>query len=195
MSLGACPNWPELLSLRFESSAGSAEPEGLAAALAHFDSCPACRREACRIDPTLVFRRLPAAELDFAVEAERMRLAVAGMRASERFETRLWRRHAPWTRLRGRGGRGVRWAAAAALVAASLFVGGRGELAGPSAVGPDRADLSRSPVGGAQPARYPAAPRAAESAVEDLGRPDARIYQLDGDRLSVVMIVDESLDV
>jgi hypothetical protein len=31
--------------------------------------------------------------------------------------------------------------------------------------------------------------------LEDLDRPDARVYQLGGDGVSVVMIVDETLDV
>lgn len=208
--MSACPNWRELLEPRFERPKAMAadiatEPEGLALALAHFDACPACRREACRIDPTLIFRRLPAAALDFDVEAERMILAVAGMRASERVETR----HAMalgrplggplGRRLRGHG---ARWALAAGLAAASLVLGGRGDhggqvdLAG-SRLEPGRA-ASLAVSGEVVPAsfdRLEAVPAAVESAVEDLGRPDARIYQLDGERLSVVMIVDEKLDV
>lgn len=192
--MSACPNWRELLNLRFESSA---EPEGLADALAHFDACPACRREACRIDPTLIFRRLPAADLDFEVEAERMRLAVGGMRASERVEGRATAlgRHPLGRRLRSQG---VRWALAAGLAAASLMLGGRSDLA--DAVGHQEwawRSPSTSLFGGVVPARFvPAqAPAAVESAVENLGPPDARIYQFDGERLSVVMIVDEKLDV
>ncbi|MEP7011926.1 MAG: hypothetical protein ABJC13_16500 [Acidobacteriota bacterium] len=204
--MSACPNWRELLAPRFERSP-NAEPEGLAEALAHFDACPACRREACRVDPTLVFRRLPAAELDFDLEAERMMLAVAGMRASERVErvegraatlSRHPLSHPISRRLRGQG---LRWALAAGLAGASLLLGGRGEWAAnpaDSAGRPqDAAPLAASDGaggGGAMPARFEA-PAAVESAVEDLGRPDARIYQLDGERLSVVMIVDEKLDV
>jgi hypothetical protein len=193
--MSACPNWRELLGSRFVSSS-SAEPEGLGEALAHFDACPACRREACRIDPTLIFRRLPAAALDFDVEAERMLLAVAGMRASERVEFR----HATalgsplGRRLRSHG---ARWALAAGLAAASLVLGGRSDLAGGSAPQLAGSAASVALSGGVAPARLDslAAPAAVESAVEDLGRPDARIYQLDGERLSVVMIVDEKLDV
>ncbi len=195
--MSACPNWLELLAPRFERSP-DAEPEGLAEALAHFDSCPACRREACRIDPTLVFRRLPAAALDFDLEAERMMLAVAGMRASERVEgraTTLSRHplsHPISRRLRGQG---LRWALAAGLAGASLLLGGRGEWAANPADSVGRPqDAASLALSGAMPARFEA-PAAVESAVEDLGRPDARIYQLDGERLSVVMIVDEKLDV
>ncbi|HEV7667662.1 MAG TPA: hypothetical protein VGS22_03995 [Thermoanaerobaculia bacterium] len=208
--MSACPNWHELLASRFDSKAAKAsnvsntEPEGLAEALAHFDACPACRREACRIDPTLIFRRLPAAALDFEVEAERMRLAVAGMRASARVETR----HATalgrplGRRLRSHG---VRWALAAGLAAASLVLGGRGDLADAAGRPRHAAPLgvvSGGAPGGVIPARLDGfvgldrpSPAAVESAVEDLGRPNARIYQLDGERLSVVMIVDEKLDV
>ncbi|HXU34404.1 MAG TPA: hypothetical protein VN851_27840 [Thermoanaerobaculia bacterium] len=201
--MNACPslNWRELLAPRFERSSSNAEPEGLAEALVHFDACPACRREACRIDPTLIFRRLPAAALDFDLEAERMRLAVAGMRASERVETR---RAAAFGG--GLGGRplarrlrshGVRWTLAAGLAAASLVLGGRGDLAGSGGRPLSGRAGSLAVTGGAVPARLDRfqAPVAVESAVEDLGRPEARIYQLDGERLSVVMIVDEKLDV
>lgn len=188
--MSACPNWRELLHSRFDPKAP--EPEGWVDALAHFDGCPACRREACRIDPTLVFRRLPAAALDFDLEAERMRLAVAGMRASERVEGRVSAISIrPLSRrLRGQG---LRWALAAGLAGAALLLGGRGELAGSGA----RQAAPLSLADGAAQARFDPvqAPAAIESAVEDLGRPDARIYQLDGERLSVVMIVDEKLDV
>ena len=196
--MSACPNWRELLSSRFDPK--TPEPEGLADALVHFDGCPVCCREACRIDPTLVFRRLPVAALDFDLEAERMRLAVAGMRASERVEGRaatisirpLSRR------LRGQS---LRWALAAGLAGASLLMGGRGDLADAQSSGTPgarpRIAASLGLSGGAVPARFgpDQAPVAIESAVEDLGRPDARIYQFDGERLSVVMIVDEKLDV
>jgi hypothetical protein len=208
-AMNACPNWPALLAPRFERKAApnaednAVESESLADALAHFDTCPACRREACRIDPTLVFRRLPAAALDFEVEAERMRLAVAGMRASERVETRHATAGSPLgRRLRNRlHSHGARWALAAGLAAASLVLGGRSDLAGPAGEPSGRAAFSRGvsegAPGGVMPARFDRlpSPAAVESAVEDLGRPNARIYHLDGERLSVVMIVDEKLDV
>ncbi len=195
--MSACPNWRELLATRFDRSFGSADPEGLDLALAHFDTCPACRREACGIDPTLVFRRLPAVVLDFDAEAERMRLAVAGMRASERVLTRRATAQGRPYGNRWRG-RAARWAAAAGLAAASLLLGSRGDLAAP---GSGRSPLSAerpafsAVVGDASLARLEPAPTAVESAVEDLGHSDARVYQFDGERLSVVMIFDEKLDV
>ncbi len=195
--MSACPNWRELLADRFDRP--TAEPEGWGEALAHFDGCPICRREACAIDPTLVFRRLPAPSLDFDVEAERMMLAVAGMRASERVMGRATGSFGLRTS-RGRGGaaRWARWGIAAGLAATTLFLGRPGELPAPGQ-GPLRsARIEASASAGgfqASHARLGVEPAAIESAVEDLGRPNARIYQLDGERLSVVMIVDEKLDV
>ena len=59
-------------------------------ALSHLDSgCPECWREALAVDPTLIFRRLPAPELTPAQEAEEVeaaRLAVAAMRTASRLE-------------------------------------------------------------------------------------------------------------
>ncbi|HXO30062.1 MAG TPA: hypothetical protein VOA80_22120 [Thermoanaerobaculia bacterium] len=59
-------------------------------ALSHLDSgCPDCWREALAVDPTLIFRRLPAAELTAAQEADEVeaaRLAVAAMRTASRLE-------------------------------------------------------------------------------------------------------------
>src|SRR6202023_4044453 len=57
-------------------------------ALSHLDSgCPDCWREALAVDPTLIFRRLPAAELTAAQEADEVeaaRLAGAAMRPPRR---------------------------------------------------------------------------------------------------------------
>jgi hypothetical protein len=59
-------------------------------ALSHLDTgCPECWREALAVDPTLVFRRLPAPELTAAHEAEEVeaaRLAVAAMRTASRLD-------------------------------------------------------------------------------------------------------------
>ncbi len=59
-------------------------------ALRHLDTgCPDCWREALAVDPTLIFRRLPAPELTAAQEADEVeaaRLAVAAMRTASRME-------------------------------------------------------------------------------------------------------------
>jgi hypothetical protein len=59
-------------------------------ALSHLDTgCPHCWREALAVDPTLIFRRLPAPELTAAQEADEVeaaRLAVAAMRTASRLD-------------------------------------------------------------------------------------------------------------
>ena len=85
--------------------------------------------------------------------------------------------------LRGRG----RWAAAAVLAAAMLSI--------PA----DRLWEARHAERAAAPTVARAVPAAfAEPelpTVEGVNRPGARVYNMDGEGMSVVMIVDESLDV
>ncbi|HEY6320242.1 MAG TPA: hypothetical protein VJA16_01655 [Thermoanaerobaculia bacterium] len=104
----SCPDWRRLdPAARDASSAPRAAADGARAidaidaldalhavhwqqALSHLDSgCPHCWREALAVDPTLIFRRLPAPELTPAQEAEEVeaaRLAVAAMRTASRME-------------------------------------------------------------------------------------------------------------
>jgi len=146
------------------------EPDGWAAAVEHFDSCGLCRQDALAADPLLVFRRLPAVELTPAEErseVEAVRQAVAAMRTAERLEVR--RRFAGWRR----------WAAAAVLALASLSVG-RDKVRHLESV-------TMPPVRASEPAAGPT--------LEELNRPQARVYHMAGEGVSVFMIVDESLDV
>lgn len=169
-----CPEWSRLAAERKRDL--SSEPEGWTEALAHFDSCGLCRKEALAADPLLVFRRLPAADLTPAaerLEVESMQQAVAAMRTARRLEARG--RFAGWRR----------WAAAAVLAGVSLGVG--------------RDKAPRLQVVAAVPPAHavPAAALPAVPVVEDLDRPGARVYQHleEGDDFPVAMIVDESLDV
>jgi len=98
----SCPDWRRLdPAARDASGALHAAPDAIGAidalhavhwqqALSHLDSgCPECWREALAVDPTLIFRRLPAPELTPAQEAEEVeaaRLAVAAMRTASRLE-------------------------------------------------------------------------------------------------------------
>ncbi len=97
-------------------------------ALSHLDSgCPRCWREALAVDPTLIFRRLPAPELTPAQEAEEVeaaRLAVAAMRTASRMEG-AGRGAAGTPAASGRWRRwpGARWALAAGLTAMALVYG------------------------------------------------------------------------
>jgi hypothetical protein len=168
----SCPDWSRLAVLRDD------EPKGWTAALEHLDACPGCRPEALKADPLLAFRRLPVTDLAPAEErseAESMRLAVAAMRNAGRLESR--HHFAGWRR----------WAAAAVLALASL------------AVSRDRAPHPASGIAAAVPppaAQHVMTPAATEpAAIEGLNRPGARVYHMDGEGLSVFMIVDESLDV
>jgi hypothetical protein len=165
----SCPEWSHLAAQR------DAEPEAWTQALEHFDGCPRCRPQALRSDPLLVFRRLPVVELTPAEErseVESMRHAVAAMRTAGRLESR--RRFAGWRR----------WAAAAVLAVASLAMT-RGRAPHPETAVPPPAVRSALALPAAQE----------PPAIEGLNRPGARIYHMDGEGLSVFMIVDESLDV
>ncbi|HKI05377.1 MAG TPA: hypothetical protein VKK31_25580 [Thermoanaerobaculia bacterium] len=163
----SCPNWSLLTAARERGDRGAADPAGWAEAMAHFDACAACRRDAVAADPLLVFRRLPAVELtpaEESAEVASMRQAVTAMRTARRIEAR--RGFAGWRR----------WAAAAVLALASLGVGRDMEPR------PERAAaFSAAPA---------AAPDSSAPELEGLNRPGARVYHLGSD---VLMIVDESL--
>lgn len=180
----SCPDWQGLATLRHAGApvapaTDAVEPEGWADAVAHLDGCQHCRREALAADPLLVFRRLPALQLNEAAErseVESMRQAVAAMRTGRRLESR--RRFAGWRR----------WAAAAALVVASLAVSrDPSPVVAVSAPVPAPLALPPEAVG----ARFEGTPEM----LEGLDRPDARVYQMKGKDMAVVMIVDKSFDV
>ncbi len=180
---GACPDWDALATLResLEPAGPEPEPAEWTAALAHFDGCPRCRRQALAADPLLVFRRLPGAErtaTEESAEAEAMVQAVSAMRAAERLESR--RRFAGWRR----------WAAAAVLALASLSVGRDKTPLLIPAPAPPAAALPASPASSAVNVVNTGA-----ATLERLDRSDARVYQLNGKDLSVFMIVDNKLDV
>jgi hypothetical protein len=170
----SCPDWKGLAAAR-EAAAG--EPAGWTEAMAHFDACPRCRREAMAADPLLVFRRLPALEMpegDERAEAESMRQAVAAMRTAKRLESR--QRFAGWRR----------WAAAAVLAVASLSV---------SWDKAPRPEPEPATLKAAAPAPAAAQRTAVPAALEALDGSDARIYQMNGQDLTGFMIVDNKVDV
>lgn len=186
----SCPDWTALVALRERAAdaadaADTAEPAGWAAAVAHLDACPRCRREAMAADPLLVFRRLPVAEMPEAVEqaeAESMRQAVAAMRTAKRLESR--RSFAGWRR----------WAAAAVLTVASLAVGDKAPVdLNPAVAAPAAAAASEAVA----VAAAPEAPGPAGTAVLERldGSEDARVYQVNGKNLTAFMIVGDKVDV
>lgn len=197
----SCPDWKTLAAWRDDPRAD--EPAGWQDAVEHFDrGCPSCRRAALAADPTLVFRRLarstvnaaptPAQEMSDASEVDSMRQAVAAMRAASRVEAVERRgRHAAISGWRN-------WSVAAVLTLAFLTLPAerfRSHL--------DSRDPRPAPLqGDFQEAalREMAVPLPATSVddlptVDGVNRPGARVYHMDGEGLSVTMIVDESLDV
>ncbi|HNU82838.1 MAG: hypothetical protein GX178_12070 [Acidobacteria bacterium] len=162
----SCPDWQRLTALRERDP--DAEPPGWREALAHLDGCPACAAAALAADPLLVFRRLPRP----AVREEE----VAALGAEVLALVRAGRREARRPRRRGFW----RGAAAAALVGAALLLEpGAGAL---------------RPGPGVTVAALAAEP-AAPPLLDGLEASSARVYELGGDGLALVMVVDASLDV
>jgi hypothetical protein len=214
-----CPDWNRLVARR--DGADEPETEWLAA-VEHLDACPRCERTALAADPALVFRRLGPLELDPAAEkaeVESVRRAVAAMRTGRRLErfsqagahARHWRRYAAAAVLAAAAlslgvdrredgpGRLASGAAAARGALGSLGSKTAGVLSGepsqPSATaGSTGAIVPASVVTPAVPPPYSTYGEA-DGAMEGLNRPKARVYQLHGRHLQVVMIVDEKLDV
>jgi hypothetical protein len=188
--VSACPDWNALAAHRFAREAE--EPAGWHAALEHFDTCALCRPAALAADPTLVFRRLPEVEMTPAREAaevEAVRRAVTAMRTASRAEAAEARQPAAFAGWR-------RWSAAAGLALLALSLGGEQAwrlrpVALDAAHGADT--VKAVPALAATVA--PAMPAAQPPMIEDLNRPDARVYQVDGEGLDLVMIYSESLDV
>lgn len=174
----SCPDWNGLVARRDREGMA---PDGWTEALDHLESCSRCRPEALEADPLLVFRRLPAPEMTAAQEAaevDSMRQAVAAMRTARRLDSR---RRFSWHR----------WAAAAVLALSSL------------ALGHDRAPMEDAMARMAQvpPPESLATVQPEEAVetgapvVEDLNRPNARIYQVQRKNLALVMVVDKGFDV
>jgi len=175
------PDWKLLVAAR---DAGGDDPTGWGAALAHMDGCDDCRQRALAADPSLVFRHLPAVATG-ADEVASMRRAVASLRRASR--TLGSGGSAPPRTLVAEGGeQGRRLAAALVLAAAGFgvwFAAGQGE----------------EPPTFAAPATLAATPAVAAAGLpvfEELSRPhEPDVYQMGGDDLTVVMVVDETLDI
>ena len=202
----AAADWLALAAHR--EQAGGEEPAGWAAAVDHLaGGCAGCHRAALAADPTLLFRRLdvtvpapnsPNSLVDPEVAA--MQQAVAALRTASRVGGQSSHAGGRMPGIRARGWHNAgRLTAAAGLAAAALLAVPRSpgvpalaHLAALPAAGPALA-VAVGPV----PTAVPAALRGPQQMplLEDLNRPDARIYQIDGGNLAVVMIVDEKLDV
>ncbi len=179
----SCPDWRQLLTERdraplevdFEASDAWRE------ALDHLRACARCRATALELDPVLVF----AAQSPLEVSDDEVDLIKGNVRTLRRArETE----QATGERRRRIG----RVAAAAAVISLLILLPTQTarqpepvQPVGPSLVS-DSTPLGPVDLGfGEAPAPM----------IEPLGLPLARIYQLGAEDLSVVMVVDESIDV
>ncbi len=198
MSCRSAEQWRAALAYRFDETAS--EPADTALMLAHLQDCERCRALALAVDPSLLFQSLRDAT-PRAGEVEDMRAAVAGLRRAAALRSKLEPPAAvPVERDRrfwlGR-------AAAAALLAAVLgtlapavrrtpsaeilaaqapaLTSADGLATGPTAV---LASVSTSSAGAG----------GGLAVAGDVGRPSARVYEIGYSDMSVVMVVDKSLD-
>jgi hypothetical protein len=167
----SCPSsaaaWEQLLAHRFEG--GRPAPAGLAAALDHLDGCPRCRERALRVDPLLLFRG--ARTMPEPVDVAGMVDAVRAGRRMRRVERRT--------------GTGRSAGVAATLAAAALLLAPTTLFRGSQPPATARPAVTLAPVSGLS----------SSPLIENLDRPGARVYQWGSEAVSVVMVVDESLDV
>jgi len=167
-----CPS-PEELILAFEDS-GLRDSDVSPALLAHLDVCSPCRGRAIEIDPTVVFRELPPLAVSEG-EVERMRDAVHILVRNRGLVERVSDPH-----------RGVRRAAIGLLAGLALILGPEMRRLDPGMLANGAHSTSGLIATMQMPPPYPS--------IEDVDPPSARVYQLQDDGLSIVMIVDESLD-
>ena len=171
----SCPDWRSLVAHRFAPD--GREAADWPAARAHLEECPACRRRALALDPTLVFaglNRLQERAQPPSLDTDEIRRSLRTMRRTQALAARHSRLTLPG-----------RVAAALVLALAALLLGGvptGGPASEPAGAGFGYPWLPQSEV-------------ASPPFVEAVGRPEARIYQLGQEDFSLVMIVDENLDV
>jgi hypothetical protein len=150
----------------------------------HLRACSSCRRDAVEENPTVVFSLLETDSIGEAEIAE-IQASVRTLRRSRAIETAesIW----------PRGGRKTAMVAASLVFALALL---------PLAGGRPLENGAESLVD-AISERQPEAPsdwqswvddRTVPPVIEELNRPEARVYQLTEEDLAVVMIVDETLD-
>lgn len=180
-----CPEWRALLAHRFDAALEA--PPHWSAAESHLEECAECRRRALAIDPTLVFRGA-ASWTETAGESAEIMQAVRTLRRHADLEDRSERTRAPRPAERSSGRRREHGPLAAAALFA-LILAFQPTMTSRPETEPTATLEVPAPTGIARAVR-PTAP-----AIEVVDRPDARVYEWGADDLSVVMVVDESLDV
>lgn len=181
-----CPDWKTLLAHRLDSDRESESgvdgpPSEWPEALEHLEECPACRRRALALDPSLIF----AAQAPLGVSDDEVGLIKANV------HTLLRARAAEHASHRVRRGLG-RLAAAAAVVALMVLLPthtSRQALTSSPALPGLASDARSVPAGDGLLVEAPS------PLIEPLDLPAARIYQLGGGDFSIVMVVDDSIDV
>ncbi len=200
-----CPDWRKVVATRAAEAPGATRegalaPDELDAALLHLERCTDCREAAVAADPLLLFSRLGRREPSRPTADEAMKADVLAMVRASRVA------QAPGVGSRSTGGRAahrtraLRFAAGLVLASLLTLAGGasRGPISNPAIPGgtAPAASAGASSVEVDELAAWiDATALLAQPAVEDLDRPDARIYDLSSSDLAVVMIVDASLDV
>lgn len=185
MSCRDAQAWSALLEHRF---AEGPEPAEWPESAAHLDGCPACRRIALAIDPTLVFQRLPEPAAQATTDVEAMRQAVAGLRRARALGVAAPEAAEVGSLVAGGRGRLLRAAAAAALV---IGLGSQLPLVRRETVATVPAP---SPLAVAADTTLGGATDGSLGVSGDVGRPSARVYQIAYRDVAVVMVVDKSLD-
>lgn len=175
----SCFDWSRLLEHRFDADVET--PPQWPRARRHLESCEACRREAASVDPTLIFRHAAPWSPDPA-EADALRQAARALRRTGALAASV-AAGSTASGTRREGGR---------LVSAVLFALVLALMPGRPA---HRGVEGGEPAPPASAARILRTAGPAAPAIEGVDRPQARVYEWGADDLSVVMVVDESLDV
>jgi len=186
--VNSCYDWSALLAHRFDADA--APLAEWPAAKIHLGGCDDCRKAASAVDPTLAFHDA-AQWIPEQPEIEAMRQAVATLRRSGQLSAEV-----AAARQGGRTLAPQRFGSRRRIVSAALFALALALLPGRTAVnGVNGVDgmIAANSVDRIEP-RFEISATPA-SAIEGLDRPQARVYEWGADDLSVVMVVDESLDV
>lgn len=178
----SCPDWSRLAGdHRTAEAAAAEEPVAWREALEHLDGCTDCRDDALAADPVLLFRNLPAIDVD-AADVDDMRTGVAALRRAQRVAASVegLREHHGPSRWWGR-------AAAAAVLAIGLLA------VRPAAEDPSRA--AAEPWNADSPVPVALLEASTVSSMDDIHRPTASEYYFDDGEVGVLLVVDAGFDV
>lgn len=183
----SCPDWQALAAARAASeTASAADLPAWSEARRHAAQCSRCRAEALRADPLLLFARLPERQVT-AGEIADMQSAVAALVRAGRIARSAQGGEPQARRATGSGLFSLSRIAAALGVCSLLALSGTPRSHRPGLGGAGSLPAEQAALASEEPPL--------DSALEELDRPGARIYELPQSDMAVVMIVDASLDV